>query len=630
MNVHSPEYHHYKRKPLRKKSKKVYKTIQGSECQNLLQPSPRLRQQTTRSSGCDCEVCATGISDGDEDSDSTTPLNMGIGRSSHRNHLHDPHRTVEFEAARLLASPTLSSSIVGVDEPDSPAVNSLRSLSFQVPTRSNSQGLQRVSTALTSTLSLFRPKPAVSFADVPSHRASKKAEEASRRSSAHNKSLAYRDINRRRPTLENGQDIYDTLETPATITLRKASNVYEYTASPSTTSMSASLIRECEYTRPSGAPASELLAFYSSPILEKRPTLRSLPSPESAEAPRSLRAQSTITVDMNSRSFRRGSKSVSQFSDISNARRCSMPVEAALTFADVHVAPGSFAVEPKSREQPLVPTETSRRISTVQFRSHNSIHEVIWREDETTSESSLTASSRASQHAGHSFRSTPSSESEANPAQKLATEPKGKKALLTAVPESTSVLAKMPENLFRWTWGASSPRAIESKSNTLGQVAEVTAPAADTKGDTWNQVLVNSTSESDSTRLQQCSDQQGSRFQKPSLSKLPSVQCFTPLHLPSSTAEWRKTSLVDLNDPLAGRMSQYKPEESGDSAVVGAGAGSDITGSEERKSSRLHNTIGVKRWISVPRASARLGSFGSMGSGIGANSRMRILSRRKF
>ena len=627
MNAHSPDDHHHKRKPLRRKSRKVYKTIQGSEGQDLLQPSPRSRQQTTRSSGSDCELSAAGISDGDEDSGSNAPVAMGIGRSTHRDHLHGPRRTVDFEINHLQASSTLSSSIVGIDEPDSPAVNSLRSLSFRVPTRSNSQGLQRVSTALANTVSLFRPKPAVSFADVLPHKASKKAE-ALRRSSAHSKSLAYRDINRRRPASEVGEDVYETLETPATITLRKASNVY--TASPSMTSMSASLARECEYTRPSGAPSSELLAFYSSPALEKQPTLTSLPSPEGNEAPRSLRKQSTITFDMSSPSFRRGSKSVTQFSDISNARRCSMPVEAALTFADVHVAPGSFATEPKSREQPLIPIEVGRRISTVLFRSHNSIHEVIWREDETTSGSSLTGSSGASQHAGHSLRSASSPESEGNPAQKLAVEPKGKKALITAVPKSTSVFTKMPENLFRWTWGASSPHAIESNNSTHAQVAEVTAPAADTKGDPMSRILVNSTSDPDSTRLQQSSDQQGSRFQKPSLSKLPSVQSFPPLRSRSSTAEWRKTPLVDLNDPLAGRINQYVPQESGKSALVGVGAGRSMLGGEERKSSQLHSTTGGRRGISVLHARARLGSFGSIGSGIGTHSRTRILSRRKF
>ena len=626
MNTHSPDDHQHKRKPLRKKFKKPYKTVQESEGQDLLQPSPRSRQQTTRSNRSDCELSAAGTSDGDEDSGSNNPMTMDIGRSTHRNHLHAPRRTVDFEVTHLQASPTLSSSIVSIDEPDSPAVNSLRSLSFRVPTRSNSQGLQRVSTALANTVSLLRPKPAVSFADVLPHKTSKKAKEVLRKSSAHSKSLAYRDINRRRPTSEDGEDVCETLETPATITLRKASNVY--TVSPSITSMSASLIRECEYTRPPGAPSTELLAFYSSPALEKRPTLTSLPSPEGNEAPRSLRKQSTITFDMSSPSFRRRSKSVSQFSDISNARRCSMPVEAALTFADVHIAPGSFATETKSRAQPLVPIEVGRRISTVLFRSHNSIHEVIWREDETTSDSSLTASSGASQDAGHSFRSASSPEGEGSSAQRLAVEPKGKKILITAVPESTSLFTKMPENLFRWTWGASSTHAAESNKNTHAQVAEVAVPAADT--DSLSQILVNSTSNPDSTRLQQSSDQQGSRFQKPSLSKLASVQSFPPLRPRSSTAEWRKTPLVDLNDPLAGRTNYCKPPESGNSALVGAGTGSYIPVSEEKKSSQLHGTIGGRRWISVPHTSARLGSFGSIGSGIGANSRTRILSRRKF
>lgn len=396
--------------------------------------------------------------------------------------------------------------------------------------------------------------------------------------------------------------------------------------------MSASLSHEREHKRAADAPASELLAFYSSPTLEKRPTLTGLSSPQSLKVPRSLKEQPTIAFGIESQSVRRRSKSVSQFSDISNARRCSPPAEAALTFTDVHVAPGSFAVGPKSRKQSHEPTEFSRRISTVQILSRDSVHEVIWREDETTSDSSLTASSRASQHVGHSFRSTPSPDSEGSPTQEPAKEQKETKAALSVVSNSVSMFTKMPDNLFRWSWGESvegTPRASDPTSDPLGQVAEATVRAAGMKGDPLDQVLVINISDPDSISLQQSSDQQSSRFHEPSSSKLPSVQFFPPLPSRSSTAEWRKVPLVDLNDPLAGRVTHHQVLESIHSAGLGTDAGSSVIDGKELLSSQLHDTADGRRWSSSSHAKARLGSAGSVGSGIGASSHRRLSSRRK-
>ena len=620
MNVHS------KRKQPRKNPRKVHDTREGSE-ETRPQRSLRSGPQTASSDTSNCEVLAANTPDCDDDARSNAPLVKNLGQSNHSNHVHGPQISTENGGFRVQTSPTLTSSVGAPDEHDSPAVNALRSLSFQAPVRSKPHGLQRVSTALANTFNLFRPNSAVTFADVPSHLASRKAEEASRRSSAHSKTLAYRDINRRHSTLKEDKDVPQTLETPATITLRKASHVD--VSSPLKTSMGASLSREQECERGADAPASGLLAFYSSSASEKGPTPSDTSSPESAEVPRSSRQQSAVPFEVESQSFRERSKSVSQCIDVSNSRRCSTPAEATLTFADVHVAPGSFANGTRSRKQSSLPADPNRRISIVQFRSRNSVHEVIWREDDTTSGSSLTASSRGSEFAGQSFRSTPSSESRGSPAIKS----KETRALLPAVPELVSVFTKMPDHLFQWTWGGPSasvegtPRAVDTKNGTVGPVAEISARSADTNRDPLAQVLVNSTLDPDLVSLQQSSDQQSSRFQKPSISKLPRLQSFPSLRSRSSTAEWQKAPLADLNDPFAGRESQCEVEKVSHSVELGTGVGNSKKGCKEIRPLMLNDTTCGRRSMSDPHATAVLGSVASVGSGIGASSHKRFMPR---
>ena len=623
MNVHVSHNHHYKKKQPRKSPRQTHETREGSEGTRP-QRSRRSGSQTASSDAIDCDFSAANKSDGDDDAGSNAPLVNDLGSSNRRDQVHGPQSLTENGGVRVQESPTLASSVSTLDEHDSPAVSALRSLSFHAPVRSKSQGLQRVSTALANTFNRFRPNPAVSFADVPFHQASRRAEEASRRSSAHSKTLAYRDINRRCPTFEGGEHVPQTLETPATITLRKASKIDM--ASPFKTSMGASLSREQECERPADAPASELLAFYSTPASENVTTPSDISSPESVEAPKSPRQQSASTSEMEAQSFRERSKSVSQCRDVSNARRCSTPAEATLTFADVHVAQGSFANGPKSSKQSSLLAESSRRISIVQFRSRNSVHEVIWREDDTTSGSSLTTSSGGSQYAGHSFRSSPSSESRGSPTREPAIKTSGKNA-------SVSIFSKLPNHLFQWTWGQSAPSvggtpcAVDTKSDTVGPVAETTARSADTNRDPLAQVLVNSTRDPDLVSLQQSSDQQDSRFQKPSTSKLPKLQSFPSLRSRSSTAEWQKAPLVDLNDPFAGRASQYQVEKVPHSAELVRGVGDSKKRRKERRSSLLCDTTAGRRSLSSSYTTAPLCPVASVGSGIGASSHKKIMPR---
>ena len=628
MSVHALDHHSSRKKQLRDKIGKLHNTREESESSRRPQRSRRSGQQTTSSDGSGSGLYVQSSFDGDENSSAKAPLLKGFARPSEP--LHRPQSITETNKVHVQTWPTPSSPVDVVDEADSPSVNALRSLSLKVPPRSNSQGLQRVSTSLARRLTFLKPKPAVSFVPVPSHQESKKSEEISRRSSAHSKSLAYVDINPRRPTFKDGKGTSRTLGIPATITLRKASNVYA--TSPVTTSMSASLDRECEHKRVEDAPACELLAFYSSPTSTNKPALSDLSSMESPEAARSLKEQPIITADMGSTRIQGGSRSVSQFSDMSNARRRSVPAEALLTFADVHVAPGSFAVEVKSRRQSLVPTEFNRRISTVHFLSRNSVHEVIWREDETTSDTSLTASSGASDQVGHSFRSTPSSEIVEGQVQEPAVAPKGSKAALPKASDSFSKFTKIPETLFQWTWGTSSTsaegktRSVEPESGSLGPATKATTHAADANGDPIWPLLVNNASPG-ITDLQQSSDQQHSRPQKPSFFDILSVESFPPLRTRSSTAEWQKAPLVDLNDPFAGRVGQSSVQKRTCSTEQVTDLRSDI-GKERGPSQHVagcDSTLGPGSHVN-----SRLRSVGTVGSNIGISSHKRVLSRQRL
>lgn len=55
-------------------------------------------------------------------------------------------------------------------------------------------------------------------------------------------------------------------------------------------------------------------------------------------------------------------------------------------------------------------------------------------------------------------------------------------------------------------------------------------------------------------------------------------------------------TLVDLMDPLAGRVTQYHVEKSTPSAGLGKGAGSSIAPGKEERSLQLHDNAGGRRW----------------------------------
>ena len=171
-------------------------------------------------------------------------------------------------------------------------------------------------------------------------------------------------------------------------------------------------------------------------------------------------------------------------------RRCSFPAEAALTFADVHVAPGSFAVEPRSRRASLNPAECLRRISVVHFRSHNSFHEVIWREDETTSGGSLARDSTSPPRQGCFSRSdTLGPEREDSLMQKPGSANKSQDSYLPVAPVSTPNVGRPQEALLHWSWGEPTSSA-RMMNQAMAPISEPRGPVDQTSTSDSNLVAL--------------------------------------------------------------------------------------------------------------------------------------------
>lgn len=192
------------------------------------------------------------------------------------------------------------------------------------------------------------------------------------------------------------------LKTPSSISLWKASNVHMVSAredmiTPASPRPPQKSGGETRIT----PPTVELIAFYS----EHKPT--SVDKGESGVSPEGRsRVASPALVHLCS-------------FDKVMTRQSGATAELAVTYADVHIAPGTFSTTVKS-PAPLLSSEApvhlsssvgnastssgggsgtsdaTPRICAVQLRSSNSVHEIIWREDETTSGSSISCSTAGS------------------------------------------------------------------------------------------------------------------------------------------------------------------------------------------------------------------------------------------
>lgn len=605
-NVHG-HYNDGKKQPKRK-GRKLYRSMEEHEEPKPDHQNPVSRPRTMSAAESGCDVCPSKENGSDFDSASGAPLVKG------RKLLVLPTDTkglagaMYIDPARDRKWPQLSSLNSRDDEAESPAVNALRSLSQPQPKKSDleSQKLRRMSSAFANSFNFLRSRTATtqSGASTQSLSPSPKWDLPSGRSSKNKRSFGFRDSDRRRSNLRKGKESSGRL-TPSSITLRKASNANVVTLPGS--SMSASLIYEDENLRSSEAPATELLAFYSSRTNESS----SLTSSD-AQSPCAALSPLTLIRDTSSKTEPPLPQTTSlPVVHSSEVRRQSVIAENALTFIDVHIAPGTFLVDTKSRKRSLAVAEPPpRRISVVQFRSRNSIHEIIWREDETTGCSSLASSSHTSEsppRIGQSVRSAePSPEGE---------DGHTKEGPVTSVPVDSvpSSLIEQPQvGLFQWSWGQT--------ANT----SDVALQENERKSDCPDLTRLTRASDPESSRARTIFDPHGTiASHKRSMSEIQDILSFPPLRDRSSTCEWQKGPLIDINAPLVGRGNEsqlYEVTKTNDGVSAERGGGD---------AGLLREDFGGKRSISHPCAPARNGLSGRVGSSVGSSSHARVHNGHK-
>lgn len=200
---------------------------------------------------------------------------------------------------------------------------------------------------------------------------------------------------------------------PASITLRKASSVQVHIdtnrSSPSSVSESVASPFEPPYHLLNST--SNLLAFFSRPVGNRSPSVTS--SFLSFQQDKSNSPQSNIPLrnySLRDIGGQKMARSAALLLDAPPERRRSFIAEAVLTHTIFCPSPASL-INPRCQTIAFSPCQRSVRASVVRLVSRNSVHEIIWREDEVSSDGTTSAPSITT---GVVIRPTEFLESDAN------------------------------------------------------------------------------------------------------------------------------------------------------------------------------------------------------------------------
>ena len=435
--------------------------------------------------------------------------------------------------------------------------------------------------------------------------------------------------NRRRAGPEESKNPIAKLDIPATITLRKASEVCQ--SEPKTgiskEAVAAEIIHE-------DSPALRA-AVRASAFQNKDFDSRCLPSFEGREARKVSFARG---LNNGPEAQRQRAKSVAGLSGNSKVRRQSLLAETTVTAGEINVDPGTFTVSLKSRRHSSSAVATLRRMSTIRAGLRGSVHEIIWQEDEPSSGTSSLPSISPTRKDSLLGSTSHGAARQPGEAEHIGTE-------LNSWPKAISRQDSFSEskpnlfqdavlrfkqsygNIFNWSWD----------ERHLGQ-AQLHSQSTD---------LSTTTSS-------------GITSKRPSMAQASRIQSFPPLRPRSHTSEWRKSPLPDLNDPTIGRapdelldlkypdgygslMDRGLEMYSSIPNAVSASVDSDVEVDLVRNMANVHSRFpqlgktganvdstsgfGAMRSKSVSHASlapARLAGEGKVGSAIGVSSHKRV------
>ena len=495
-------------------------------------------------------------------------------------------RSLSPTPLRVHHLPARRSEAIPVEKTESPALISLRRLS-QTGGRSDNNGFRRLSRTLTSTLGMFRPR-LIRAGDQSSNDVEREASTPPvLQSNTETEQTSQNEGHSLKLARNKASNVIDVPELPLTIVLRKASAaLVSHTANDNTlkASRDPSDLHKQETIDEPRNYFPELVAFRSTLLVGS--DTRSTPFETTTDQ------ENTVTRVSSSSQCRTDKDKLKTLISIDEPkiRPRSDTAGTALTLADIYVAPGTFVVDPKSRRTSIVSGQLSRRLSVVQFRSRNSIHEIIWREDESSS-GSCSSKNVSPQDAEPSSRierisnRVYSSSSNISQADSFRHDGLGE-----PIVGSYSI----GEHLFQWSWGKQLPfTAVQHDDN----VSQLLVPESNVRNGSASYL-----------------DKEGKR----SVSEGDSVVSFPPLLERNCTADWQQHLLVDINDPTTGRTQR--------SPCLPASQSVHTATTKTNETESRHNDRGTRKYSSRPYAPARTAESGRTGSSIGCSSRQRLLS----
>ena len=329
------------------------------------------------------------------------------------------------------------------------------------------------------------------------------------KATVHQKERAYQMSSQRRAS--------ETLETPATITLRRATLIQK-------------LMTEVSPNAEAGKALSGVADTTSSQKICQIDT--SDVSPESSPGP--LNAQSPVVKS----SAPYISPKLLTKVKTGETKRSSMPAHPALTFVEVSTAPSTFSFIRESRKSSQSISNSSRRTSKALIQSDNSVHEIIWDHDDPSSSRSSTGDPL------HKNGSSLSSDAGVKNVESQTLEGLGRK---TSTPQRTSpkdLVTARPESF---------PDVISVDDQPI--FSQDPLPVSHTVSWAWNsndelpaKPKQRRKSKYPSRHASQsaASRNRGSRSPPPTMAPF-SVESFPPLVERQTTADWIKP-LGDLNE----------------------------------------------------------------------------------